>query len=671
MLLDIRGRIRNVNLPNSRPLMPLFEAVVNSIQAIEESGREGTIHIRILRDQSPSLIEIDKSNRDIIGFEIEDDGVGFNDDNFKAFSTSDTTYKAEKGGKGVGRFVWLVAFDQVEIESTFESSSGFMTRKFKFAPRGDGIEDNELSAAGDAKPRTVVRLKGFKERFQAVAPKRMETIGAYLVEHCLEYLIRPQHPSLALTDSFSAETINLNDLFEKEMTHNASWVKFQVSEQQFAILHVKLYSSHVKEHFLHFCANNRVVKSEKLMGKIPNLAKAMHDEAGKEFVYAGYLDGQILDDTANQERTDFSLSSEEGSLFESGLTWSNLRSSACEQVSSFLTPFTVSIQKQKRERIERFVATQGPMYRPILKHVENEVALLDPEVEDSELDLKLYKALHSLQERLREEGRELFESADGDEEFEAYARQFSEYFSKISDVNQSDLARYVFDRKLVLQFLQKLLSIQDGGKYALEDKVHRLIFPMGATSDEVPFERHNLWLLDEKLAYHRYLASDKQLQKTEPLANASKSELDLIIFDKACAFTDVTMGPFQSITIIEFKRPMRTAYSDDENPFKQVLDYIEEIRAGKALTPEKRPIPISEGVHFYCYIVADKTNRLEEYARYAELEKTPDGQGFFGYKRHYRAYVEFVSYSKLLDEAKQRNHAFFEKLGLPLSLKFS
>jgi hypothetical protein len=666
MLLDIRGRIRNVNLPTSRPLMPLFEAVVNSIQAIEESGHEGTIHIRIMRDQSPTLVE---SSRDIVGFEIEDNGIGFNEDNFRAFSTSDTTYKADKGGKGVGRFVWLVAFEDVEIESTFEAPVEFKTRRFKFVPRGDGLEDNEVSVAREQRARTIVRLKGFKERFQVVAPKRMETIGAYLVEHCLEYLIRPQHPTLVLTDSFSGEVISLNDLFEKEMGHNASWIKFEAGGHQFEILHVKLYSSHVKEHLLHFCANNRVVKSDKLMGKIPNLAKALHDEAGKEFAYAGYLDGKLLDDTVNQERTDFSLSSEEGSLFEGAFTWSNLRSAACEQISSFLSPFTVSIQRQKRERLDRFVATQGPMYRPILKHVEKELALLDPEIEDSELDLKLYKALHSLQERLREEGTKLFDSGDADAEFDAYAQQFSEYFSKIGDINQSDLARYVFDRKLILQFLQKLLAVQESGKHALEDRVHRLIFPMGATSDDVPFERHNLWLLDERLAYHRYLASDKQLRKTEPLVNDSKKELDLIIFDKACAFTDVTMGPFQAITIIEFKRPMRTSYSEDENPFKQVLDYIEDIRAGKALTPDKRPIPISEGVHFYCYIVADKTDLLEDYARYAELEKTPDGQGFFGYKKHYRAYIEFVSYSKLLDGAKQRNHAFFEKLGLPLSIK--
>lgn len=649
--------------------MPLFEAVVNSIQAIEDRGRAGTIHIRIVRDESPTLLEVEKSSRDIIAFEIEDDGVGFNDDNFNAFSTSDTTYKAARGCKGVGRFVWLVAFDEVEVESTFSDTEGMRTRSFRFVPRGEGIEDDVVSASSEERSRTVVRLKGFKSRFQAVAPKKLETIGAHLVEHCLEYLIRPEHPDLVLSDSFSGETLSLNELFETEMGQNASTVSFSAGGHQFQVLHVRLYSSHLRDHLLHFCANSRVVRSDKLMGKIPNLARVLHDEAGNEFVYAAYLDGELLNETVNQERTDFSLASEEGSVFEGAFTWSRLRAAANEQISSFLTPFTVSIQRQKSERLDRFVSTQGPMYRPILRHVQDEVALLDPEIDDSDLDLKLYKALHTLQERLRAEGTSLIASTESDGEFDAYAKRFDDYFTTIGDVNQSDLARYVFDRKLVLQFLQKLLGIQDNGKYSLEDKVHRLIFPMGQTSDDVPFDNHNLWLLDERLAYHRYLASDKQLRKTSPLINESKKELDLVVFDKACAFTDVTMGPFQAITIIEFKRPMRKSYSDTENPFDQILNYINEIRAGKALTPDGRSIPISEGVHFYCYIVADKNELLEQQAYRAELERTPDGQGFFGYKKHFRAYIEFVSYTKLLDGATQRNHAFFEKLGLPLSIR--
>jgi hypothetical protein len=190
---------------------------------------------------------------------------------------------------------------------------------------------------------------------------------------------------------------------------------------------------------------------------------------------------------------------------------------------------------------------------------------------------------------------------------------------------------------------------------------------MGATSDDVLFDMHNLWLLDERLAYHKFLASDKQLRKTSPIVSTSQKEPDIIVFDKACAFASSTDGPFQTITIIEFKKPMRPGYSDEENPFDQVLNYIDDIRSGKAKTVDGRDVPILEGVHFYCYIVADMNEKLTRYAYKSELEKTPDNQGFFGYKKHYRAYIEFVSYTKLLTDAKQRNQVFFDKLGLPVN----
>ena len=35
-LINITGRINNFNLPKNQPLLPLFEAIVNSFHAIEE-----------------------------------------------------------------------------------------------------------------------------------------------------------------------------------------------------------------------------------------------------------------------------------------------------------------------------------------------------------------------------------------------------------------------------------------------------------------------------------------------------------------------------------------------------------------------------------------------------------------------------------------------------------
>ena len=39
--INLRGRIKNFNLPKNQPLIPLFEAIVNSIHAIDERKKLG------------------------------------------------------------------------------------------------------------------------------------------------------------------------------------------------------------------------------------------------------------------------------------------------------------------------------------------------------------------------------------------------------------------------------------------------------------------------------------------------------------------------------------------------------------------------------------------------------------------------------------------------------
>jgi len=70
----------------------------------------------------------------------------------------------------------------------------------------------------------------------------------------------------------------------------------------------------------------------------------------------------------------------------------------------------------------------------------------------------------------------------------------------------------------------------------------------------------NLWTIDERLAYHNFLASDKQMRELPVIDSQSQDRVDIAIFDEAFAFADRD-SQFTSITIIEFKRP----YRDDLN----------------------------------------------------------------------------------------------------------
>src|ERR1017187_1672168 len=159
MKTDVAGRVRNTPLAASKPLLPLYEAVVNSIQAIQEAKeKHGRIDITIVRDNNHLLKEQEPGLGEIIGFEVRDNGIGFNEQNYRAFETSDTTYKANRGGKGIGRFLWLVAFDRVEVASHFKNNGKLQCRQFEFIPEADGVKSMKLSDSPETACSTTVRL---------------------------------------------------------------------------------------------------------------------------------------------------------------------------------------------------------------------------------------------------------------------------------------------------------------------------------------------------------------------------------------------------------------------------------------------------------------------------------------------------------------------------------
>lgn len=59
-----------------------------------------------------------------------------------------------------------------------------------------------------------------------------------------------------------------------------------------------------------------------------------------------------------------------------------------------------------------------------------------------------------------------------------------------------------------------------------EKNIHQLIFPMTKTSDDIDYLQHNLWIIDEKLAYHHYLASDMKIKSWKQLkTTVEKSQI--------------------------------------------------------------------------------------------------------------------------------------------------
>jgi len=666
MNIDIQNRINNIKLGYTRCLAPVFEAIINSIHAIQEAkSGTGTIDITLVR-ATEGVLGKDWATQPITGFVIQDNGIGFTDEHFRSFQTSDTTYKAKTGGKGVGRLLWLKAFTKAEIESTFKQGSVFKKRTFDFTYSPDGVEKDAVTDAEAKRPMTKVCLTGFKPKYQAKCPKSVQVLARKIIEHCLEYFVQDNCPKMTLHDCADDTAIVLNDHFKTEVLVKRESQVFNLKRFPFRIDHILVNASSETEHCLHFCANLRSVKSEGVLNRIPNLQKMVLDQStGKSVTYMGYVSGQYLDERVMSERTEFDISDDPSELFGDEIAWSDLVRQGVGEAKQFLKPLTEPVAKAKIEQIRTFVQTKAPEYRPVVKHCPE---LLDPVpagLNDDKLDLELYKIGQVYDAQLRQRYQELL--ADGDKKATKVAERKTKleaFMQEWNEAGMSKLARHVAHRKATLAFLEQQVRLQDTEKYALEEGVHEVIFPLRSTSDDVRPNDMNLWILDERLAYHYYLASDKKFSQVDAVEVDSEKRVDLLIFNNPFAFAELTAPAYGSIVIVEFKRPERDDYTDEENPITQVYGYVRDIKAGKVKDRQGKTITLPPSLPFYAYIVCDLTPKLKLQAENHDFTIRPDAQGYLQFNKTLGLYTEIISFAALIDHAKKKNARFFDELGL-------
>lgn len=260
--IDLAGRVKNFDLPKTQPLIPLFEAVVNSIYAIEERMEredfKGKIDIRIIREpQEIAPVEgINSTINEIIGFSISDNGIGLDDNNMKSFLQSDSTYRAEKGGKGVGRFSWLKAFDNTKITSIYKDDDTWVKREFEFSIDKLDIDDS-LKEAEERDYCTTVELIDYKPVYRKHVGKSPEVIATKIMQHCMIYLMSPNCPIISVIDD---ERYCINDMFEKRIKREDNPIDFVVGSEKFSLVNAKIQDASVGGSKIYLYANDRMVK---------------------------------------------------------------------------------------------------------------------------------------------------------------------------------------------------------------------------------------------------------------------------------------------------------------------------------------------------------------------------------------------------------------------------
>ncbi len=348
---------------------------------------------------------------------------------------------------------------------------------------------------------------------------------------------------------------------------------------------------------------------------------------------------------------------------------STILSISLEFIKTYLKDYLVDIDRKKRQMIDDFVANDKPTYKFMLNQRPQVYDSIPAGLKPDALEMELHKHVQEWETEIKQQGKEL-EKAVIENAYTSDAtfhKLFEHYWAGVTDISKTCLAEYVTRRKTILSFLEKVLTVNDKGRFPVEDAIHSIICPMRHTSNDAPFEEMNLWIVDERLAYHRYLASDKTLKSMPVLDSNRNKEPDIVVFDQefsafdqAFAYSD-SDEPFSSITIIEFKKPD----NDSKNPINQVLEYVDLIRKGKKKKANGQSFNVTDGTIFRCFVICDLTDKMRTHCLNSSLLPTSDNGGYAGYNQGRHAYIEAISYNKLLSDAKKRNEIFFNKLFSP------
>lgn len=663
MLANIKGLVDRLELSQAKAMMPLFEAISNAIDAIEEHKDGFSKHsIRIRLITVNDLAQQGGDNTFVLdGFDIKDDGVGFNDTNLASFKEAHTLSKVKVGGKGVGRFTFLKVFSKVHIRSVFKRGNETLLREFDFSIA------EELKGADDVKSvsestGTTLSMRGMESKYRGGWPQDPVIISERIIAHFLIRFAARSCPPMVL-ESPGHAPVDLHALFQSTVLSHIEERFFEVLGHTFA-LQAYRHRDGRSRHDLHLCANGREVTTNKLRDLLAELPERLIDSDQEAYTLIVVVTGEYLDDHANQERTKISFQSEdESDLDETLVSRQALNHGIADTLRPLLADDLKSTNEEKRARIEKFVE-QAPEYRALThpRYKELIEQRIQPGLPAEKLDEALLHVKREIENSVRKEVRHvaaLFET----ETFDQYQEQFQRVAEQANEIGKAQLAAYVAHRRTILDLVShSLKKVRTDGKYPFEKVLHKMIFPMGTTSKDIFFEQQNLWIIDERLCYHTLLTSDKKLNSISGLKKTSGKEPDIFAF-----FYDTPIGVAESdnlpgggVVIIEFKRPGRDDY--DKDPADQIIQRFREINDGNVEDIDGRPINPAN-LRFTGYLIADLKPSLHKQV-YGRYHRTADNEGYFFNLAAGNGFIEIISYDKLVKDAERRNRILFDKLGL-------
>lgn len=669
MEMSVRQKVEEIKLSSSEFLLPLFEVLVNALNSVEDNTQtQGKIHISIERDKSQTSVFNDAElplYNPIKRIVISDNGIGFNDDNYKSFNQAYTTQNLHKGCKGVGRFTVLACFKKMQISSRFKQNEKYYERSFTFDKKDEvkgGKKAIEISPFINNS--TEIILDGYYPQFYHKSNISTQLLIDKLVEHCLLFFLSSNPPIISYHDNqFDDTPIKLlNDEALSLIQYDKDIQYFKVNKENFQ-LHI-LRENTKKQNSILFCANKRQVgKTVNMTRIIPGLDSAIQTEQNRYYISA-YITSDYLDKRVNSIRNSFNIAqNQDEKELDEKLCFDDIFKELEIQIDNLYSEHIKLIEIQKVQKISAYILNnKNPRfeYKYLLEY-DSAFKSIPSNASTDKIEEHLHRISYEIDRERKKRIKQIINKKGIDQE--DFACEFKKLMKQETLYNKNRLADLIMRRRSIITLMRKFLNWNKDNEYKLEQDLHNIIFTMGSDSNSTTFNNHNLWLLDERLFFHTYAASDKKPRTNKQVFESdSNKEPDLLIFDKTWAYIE-DPDEIKSLVVFEFKRP-ELDIPEKTNLEDLIMKYFIELDGGSVKDPNGHKIEIQSSTPKFGYIICNVDKKLKKYNKdWNGFRETPYGT-LFKLLPDQNLYIEVLSFKQMLDNAEKKHLAFFNALGI-------
>ena len=606
MQLDLSRAISNFKLRSKSILIPVYEAITNSIHA-----NATDIDINFITESDLT------GNQSITDITIVDNGDGFNKENLNSFLTLYSGHKIKLGAKGIGRLSFLKFFNTVKINSiTNENQKVEIDFSMPFIK--DKINIENLKKTEDKQ--TTINFIECKKDYQFDRSIAIDGIKEKIIEHFSILLFFRKSKNIIINIKMNQEkaSITLNDIprfkirqfeIEKNNINNSKDIAY------FDINYFIEKDSTKSSIDGYYCANERQVLTFQERGIelfLPQKNKALF-----------FITSKYFDDRVNDARDEIAIMEKDTDIFNF-LSFDDIKHKLQQEIFNILKEEFPTIDDDNKKQIEKF-KYDNPELIGFIDENPKSFFIAKDEKERALARLQKEKEEFERKKNTKNVSRE-------------------EIIQRAEAIGALQLVSYLkYRREIIEQFAKYDLT-----KEKEEEKVRNHILKRGLEGSDyspISIKENNLWLLDDKFMSYNYAASEKAINtllKNAGLDKAdSRDKFDIGIY---CNNENI-----KKVILVEMKK-FTSNYKVAGEGINQLYIYATRLR--------------DSGIdEIYLYLIAEVDEDFRKLIIGKEGFTRVFSQDGEIYQRNYNdvnAFVQVISPKALIADANSRNKTFLD-----------